>query len=167
MLLFKDKINYKLPGANGFAAHLDAPAYTHIGEVEHTNIMMAVNAQTSENGCVELVPGSHKIKVPLANGGRIDSAWESSHEFIPIPLNAGMLRLVFDLPFHVRVAKGCVIPGDFLIFGTVLAHRSGPNPTNKQRAAVFATYHFKSDGTDLREKYYAHRRLFFPPDHGE
>ncbi len=99
MLLFKDKINYKLSGANGFAAHLDAPAYTHIGEIEHTNIMMAVDAQDTENGCVELVPGSHKIDVPLVNGGCIDPAWESGHEFIQIPLNAGMSCFLLFLDF--------------------------------------------------------------------
>ena len=34
MLLFKDKINYKQAGGNGFQAHLDAPAYDHIGQIE-------------------------------------------------------------------------------------------------------------------------------------
>ncbi|KAK3100824.1 hypothetical protein LTR53_018960, partial [Teratosphaeriaceae sp. CCFEE 6253] len=34
MLLFKDKINYKQAGGNGFNAHLDAPAYDHIGQIE-------------------------------------------------------------------------------------------------------------------------------------
>ena len=31
---------------------------------------------------------------------------------------------------------------------------------------VYATYACEADGTDLREKYYAHRRKAFPPDHG-
>lgn len=57
--------------------------------------------------------------------------------------------------------------GDLLIFGSLLAHRSGPNPTSSKRAACFATYNFKEDGEDLRQKYYAHRREHFPPDHGQ
>ena len=88
--LFKDKINYKLPGANGFLAHLDAPAYSHMGDIAHTTIMIAIDAQNASNGCVELVPSSHKMKVLLSNGGRIDQAWEANHEFIQVPLNAGM-----------------------------------------------------------------------------
>ena len=44
MLLFKDKINYKLPGGNGFGAHLDAPAYNHVGQIEHTTANLAVDA---------------------------------------------------------------------------------------------------------------------------
>jgi hypothetical protein len=33
MFLFKEKINYKEPNGNGFQAHLDAPAYDHIGKI--------------------------------------------------------------------------------------------------------------------------------------
>lgn len=73
MLLFKDKINYKLPGGSGFVAHLDAPAYNHIGEIEHTTANIAVDPATVENGCIEIVPGSHQMNVKLAEGGRIDT----------------------------------------------------------------------------------------------
>ncbi|KAK6538331.1 hypothetical protein TWF694_011209 [Orbilia ellipsospora] len=143
VVLFKDKINYKLPGAGGFQAHLDAPAYNHIGDIVHTNVMIAMDAQNSENGCVEIVPGSHTMDIPLVGGGSIDPEWESKQNFIKLPLE----------------------PGDILIFGSSLAHRSGPNKTASQRAAFFATYNYKEDGTALREKYYAHRRKYFPPDH--
>jgi ectoine hydroxylase-related dioxygenase (phytanoyl-CoA dioxygenase family) len=60
-----------------------------------------------------------------------------------------------------------LFPGDILFFGSHLEHRSGPNNTSKPRAMVYATYHGATDGSDLREKYYAHRRATFPPDHGE
>lgn len=36
MLLFKDKINYKLAGGNGFGAHLDAPAYVKLKARSHS-----------------------------------------------------------------------------------------------------------------------------------
>jgi hypothetical protein len=143
MLLFKDKINYKLPGGNGFGAHLDAPAYDHIGEIEHTTANLAVDPATIANGCVEVVPGSHRMNVELAEGGRIAPAWEESHDWIPVELDA------------------C----DLLIFGSHLAHRSAPNKTSKARSSVYATYHCASDGPDLRERYYVDRRENFPPDH--
>ncbi|KAI5777425.1 hypothetical protein EDC01DRAFT_404937 [Geopyxis carbonaria] len=141
--LFKDKINYKFPGANGFVAHVDAPSYSHMGKMDHIELMCAVDPQTPENGPLEVVPGSHKTKIALANGGRIDADWESGNKFIEVPLS----------------------PGDILIFGSLLAHRSGPNPTSKRRAAMFATYHFEAGKPNMREEYYAHRRLHFPPDH--
>jgi len=143
MLLFKDKINYKLAGGNGFGAHLDAPAYDHIGQIEHTTANLAVDAATIANGCVEVVPGSHKIDVELAHGGAISKTWEASHDWVPVELAAG----------------------DLLMFGSHLAHRSAPNKTAEPRASVYATYHKRSDGDDLRARYYAGRRENFPPDH--
>jgi 2-aminoethylphosphonate dioxygenase len=145
MLLFKDKINYKLPGGNGFQAHLDAPAYDHIGKIEHTTANLAVDAATIENGCVEVVPGSHRMNVELVEGGRISDKWVAEHDWTPVELG----------------------PGDLLMFGSHLAHRSAPNKTSRSRSSVYATYHNVSDGTDLRARYYVDRRENFPPDHGE
>lgn len=145
MLLFKDKINYKLPGGNGFQAHLDAPAYDHIGVIEHTTANLAVDAATRANGCVEVVAGSHRMDVELAEGGRISRSWEDAQEWTPVELKEG----------------------DLLVFGSHLAHRSASNQTSRSRASVYATYHRVSDGRDLREKYYVDRREIFPPDHGE
>ncbi|OQV03417.1 hypothetical protein CLAIMM_08465 [Cladophialophora immunda] len=143
MLLFKDKINYKLRSGNGFAAHLDAPAYDHIGKIEHLTANFAVDEASPENGCIEVVPGSHKMEVELSHGGAISQAWEDSHEWTKVPLR----------------------PGDVLLFGSHLAHRSAPNRTNSNRSSIYATYHGKSDGLDLRQRYYKHRRDNFPPDH--
>lgn len=145
MLLFKDKINYKLPSGNGFAPHLDAPAYDHIGRIEHLTANLAVDPATKENGYLEVVPGSHKMDVELAEAGRISDAWVAVHDWVEVPLE----------------------PGDMLLFGSHLAHRSGPNTTNKSRSAIYATYYGKADGDDLRTKYYIDRRANFPPDHGK
>lgn len=145
MLLFKDKINYKLPFGNGFGAHLDAPAYDHIGKIEHLTANLAVDKATTENGCLEVVPGSHKMDVSFVQGGHITPEWENSHDWLQVPLD----------------------PGDILLFGSHLAHRSGPNKSPRSRSMVYATYYGKSDGTDLRQRYYADRRANFPPEHGE
>lgn len=144
MLLFKDKINYKLPGGNGFGAHLDAPAYDHVGQIEHTTANLAIDAATIANGCVEVVAGSHLMDVKLSHGGAIDKGWEQSHEWTPVEL----------------------APGDLLIFGSHLAHRSASNKTDASRRSLYATYACTKDGKDLRDKYYADRRENFPPDHG-
>jgi hypothetical protein len=143
--LFKDKINYKLAGGSGFGAHLDAPAYDHIGEIEHTTANLAVDAANIANGCIEVVPGSHKTDVELVGGtGQISPSWEAQATWIPVELEEG----------------------DLLIFGSHLAHRSKMNTTSTPRASVYATYYNISDGQDLRKRYYEDRRLNFPPDHG-
>lgn len=48
-------------GAGGFDAHTDAPAYQHSGALKHLTINVAVDAATTENGCLEVVDGSHKM----------------------------------------------------------------------------------------------------------
>ncbi|KAJ5487398.1 Phytanoyl-CoA dioxygenase [Penicillium desertorum] len=143
MLLFKEKINYKQPQGNGFEAHLDAPAYDHIGRIEHVTANIAIDAATPENGCLEVVRGSHKMEVEFAEGGRITSGWELAHEWTTVPLEMG----------------------DMLIFGSHLAHRSAENKTDKSRSSLYATFHSRSDGEDLRERYYKHRMEMFPPEH--
>lgn len=147
MLLFKDKINYKSPGGNGFQAHLDAPAYDHIGKIEHVTANFAIDAATKENGYLQVVPGSHLMKDIdlMEGGGRISDSWVESHTWVPVPLDAG----------------------DVLFFGSHLAHMSGANVSQLRRASLYATFYGKSDGDKLREKYYEHRRIAFPPDHGK
>ncbi|KAK5127772.1 hypothetical protein LTR85_004888 [Meristemomyces frigidus] len=143
MLLLKDKINCKLAGGNGFGAHLDAPAYDHIGQIEHTSANIAVDAAALANGCVELVPGSHRMDVKLAAGGAISKRWETEHNWLPVELESG------DLP----------------IFGSHLAHRLASNRTSKARASLYATYHRVADGHDFRSRYFVDARENFPPEH--
>jgi len=55
--LFKEKINFKLPGGAGFQPHQDAPAFTAFGQSYHVTVMIAVDPSTRENGCLEV--GTH------------------------------------------------------------------------------------------------------------
>ncbi|WFD00954.1 2-aminoethylphosphonate dioxygenase [Malassezia yamatoensis] len=141
MVLFKEKINYKHPGAGGFDAHTDAPAYQHAGVLKHLTINMAVDEATPENGCLEVVPGSHKMQVPIGDDNCIKSDWEKEQTWVPVALQ----------------------PGDTLIFGSFLAHRSGSNNSSKRRAAIYATFNALSDGGDQRAAYYVKRRKEWPP----
>ncbi|KAI1827388.1 PhyH-domain-containing protein [Xylaria intraflava] len=143
MLLFKDKINYKSSNGNGFQAHLDAPAYDHIGKIEHITANICVNEATRENGFLEVVAGSHRMQVQLIDGGRIHPDWQDAQTWTELPMQSG----------------------DILFFGSHLAHRSGPNTSPTPRSMIYATYHSTADGLDLRSRYYADRRVHFPPDH--
>ena len=69
MLHFKDKIKYKLPPCNGIAAHLDGPAYAHMGQIEHLTANLAV--------------------VALAEGRRISDDWERRAERVAMLLAVG------------------------------------------------------------------------------
>lgn len=50
------------------------------------------------------------------------------------------------------------------MFGSYLAHRSGPNNSDADRKAIYATYNCKREG-DLHDDYYTDREKLWPPTH--
>ncbi|OAP61447.1 hypothetical protein AYL99_03650 [Fonsecaea erecta] len=140
MLLFKEKINYKLAGSGGFAAHVDSTAYTHIKNIKHLAILLAVDPSDMSNGGLEVVDGSHEMHVPIGEDNCIEPGWVKEQTWTPVELKAGQV----------------------LVFGSYLAHRSGANHSNQDRKALYATYNCAREG-DLHDEYYAHRKMVWPP----
>jgi hypothetical protein len=54
-------------------------------------------------------------------------------------------------------------PGDVLFFDSYVPQASKPNLSGTQRRVLYLTYNRASDG-DHRKRYYADKRLRFPPD---
>jgi len=142
-VLFKEKINYKLPHGGGFPPHQDAPAYNQFGQDVHITVMIAVQDATLENGCLEVVRGGHKLGLLPQNqsDGTLLESYVQSSIWEPLLVKAG----------------------DVLIFGSFLPHRSGVNKTDSPRTAFYLTYNRLSQG-DLRERYYQDKREKFPPE---
>jgi ectoine hydroxylase-related dioxygenase (phytanoyl-CoA dioxygenase family) len=128
--LYKEKINYKAPGGAGFAPHQDAPAYPFVQQT--VACMVAVDEATLENGCLEIVRGSHQKQLTTDENGCIATVVAEKLKWEPLPVRAGSL-----LFFH------CYVP-----------HRSGSNTSEHKRRAIYLTYNGASDG-DLRADYYA------------
>jgi len=141
-LLFKEKINYKLPGGSGFGAHQDAPAFTTFGQTYHITMLVAVDHSTVANGCLEV---SAPVPAPglLAQeaDGTIDRTLESQLAWEPLPTRAG----------------------DVVFFDSYLPHRSQANRSERPRRALYVTYNRASE-QDVRAQYYAHKRSVFPPE---
>jgi len=140
MLLFKEKINYKLAGSGGFAAHIDSTAYTHIKNIKHLSILLAADPSNPDNGGLDVVEGSHLMNIPISSDNCIDKEWVAKQTWTPVDLK----------------------PGELLIFGSYLAHRSSANRSTQDRKAIYATYNCASEG-DLHDDYYEHRRRVWPP----
>ncbi|KAF8530462.1 hypothetical protein BU17DRAFT_79242 [Hysterangium stoloniferum] len=142
--LFKEKINYKGSGGGGYAPHYDAVSYAHIDPNARTfaSILVAAEEATPLNGCLEIVPGSHKREnlPPLRSDKTIRDEWSMRQMWKSIPLQ----------------------PGDALLFDSYLAHRSGDNNSPNDRATIYATYNPKGQGGDLHDAYYAHRIKYYP-----
>ncbi|KAH7327484.1 hypothetical protein BKA65DRAFT_555038 [Rhexocercosporidium sp. MPI-PUGE-AT-0058] len=142
MLLFKEKINFKFAGSGGFQPHVDRTGYGDFKKLQHLAILIAADDATSLNGCLELVEGSHKMAVPIGNDNCITPEWVAAQKWLPVEMSAG----------------------ETMIFGSSLAHRSGPNASSKDRRAVYATYNSKIEG-DLHDAYYEKRAKLYPATH--
>ncbi len=128
-VLYKEKINYKLPGGAGYAAHQDAPAYRFVED--HVSAMVAVDDATVDNGCLEVASGAHAELLPTDSVGCIRSDVVASLSWAPVEVRAGQ-----TLWFHSRTP-----------------HRSGPNRSGVARRALYPTYNVAAEG-DLRADYY-------------
>jgi len=142
MILFKEKINYKLAGSGGFSPHIDSTAYTHVKNIKHLTILMAVDDTNKRNGGLEVVDGSQKMEIPIGSDNCITQDWVAKQKWIPVELKAG----------------------EMLVFGSYLAHRSGPNRSKSDRKAIYATYNCASEG-DLHDSYYKDRAQLWPATH--
>lgn len=140
-VLFKEKINFKLPGGAGFEPHQDAQADWGKYSNFHLTAMVSIDPCTEENGCLEMVAGHH-------DRGLIGDLWK--------PLTPEQMR---GMDFMAVPTA----PGDAIFFDSFAPHRSAPNNTTMPRRVLYITYNRASDG-DWREPYYADKRKSFPPD---
>jgi hypothetical protein len=140
-VLFKDKINFKLPGGDGFKEHQDVQAGWDDYADLHITAMIAIDETNQDNGSVEMIPGMHKK-------GLLGEMWS--------PLTDADTAGASYQPVHCQ-------PGDAVFFDSYAPHRSMPNKTDKARRVLYITFNGASGG-DHRAQYYADKRKNYPPD---
>jgi hypothetical protein len=140
-VLFKEKINFKMPGGGGFDAHQDAQAGWETYAPIYITATVIVDPATVDNGCLELAHWDHHAAL-------VGDLWE--------PLAGDQLAGVEFVAYPGE-------PGDVLFFDSYLPHRSAPNLTADPRRVLYVTYNRASDGNH-RERYYADKRRSYPPD---
>jgi hypothetical protein len=140
-VLFKDKINFKMPGGGGFTPHQDIQPGWDTYASYFISVLIAIDANTLENGCLELAAGQH-------GRGLIGRKWE--------PLEGAELDGVVFKPYPME-------PGDAAFFDCFTPHQSQPNLTDRQRRNIYLTFNRQSEG-DFREQYFADKRKSYPPD---
>jgi len=141
-VLFKEKINYKLPGGGSFKPHQDAQAGWGVyGHTFHISVLVTIDEADAENGCLEIVRGAHK-------NGLLGPEWK---------------ELDADVTSKLKWELAPTKPGDVIVFDSFVPHRSGPNLSSRQRRVLYATYNKVSEG-DYRAQYYIDKRKGFPPD---
>ena len=132
-VLFKEKINFKMPGGAGFKPHQDIqPAGWDAYAEYFISVLIAVDPSTLENGCMELVARRHK------------EGWLGKRgQFLTPEEIAGM-----------KFEKYPMAPGDALFFDCFVPHQSGPNFTDRPRRNLYLTFNRRSEG-DQRKRYFS------------
>jgi ectoine hydroxylase len=127
--LFTEKLNVKRGQVGGpIVLHQDHPYWVGVAENadEVGTALLFLDDATVENGCLEVVPGSHRAgEQPRRQVGETDFA-----KFEMDPERYDTAQLV-----AVEVPAGSV-----LYFGPFLVHRSLPNRTGTDRRALLYSY---------------------------
>ncbi len=139
--LFKEKINFKLPGGSGFTPHQDVQAGWNNYASLYVTALVSIDETTLANGCLEVAAGWH-------DKGMLGEEWK--------PLAGPQLEAMEFVPYPSR-------PGDAMFFDSFAPHRSAPNMTEASRRVLYVTYNRASEG-DQRAQYFADKRKSYPPD---
>ena len=139
-VLFKDKINFKLPGGDGFKPHQDQQAGWWSYANFFISTLVCVDEATEDNGCLEMAAGHHKRGMFREWEPLTEEDMEGM-EFVPCPTQ----------------------PGDVVFFDSYAPHRSGPNLSDQRRRLLYVTYNRLSEG-DHRARYYEDKRKSYPQD---
>lgn len=139
--LFKEKINFKMPGGAGFEPHQDQQAGWSRYAGMFVTALVTIDRATIENGCLEMGDGERLT-------GLIGEEWR--------PLTAAEMNGFNLVPVPTE-------PGDVLFFDSYAAHASKANMTDRPRRILYLTYNAASEG-DHRARYFAEKRENFPPD---
>ena len=142
MVLFKDKVNFKFPGAKGFKAHQDATIWRGMyGIGSFISLIISIDHSNKKNGRLEVARNDTKK-------GLIGKSWKEMPK-----KQENKLKWK---PINTK-------PGDLIIFHDYTPHRSANNMSKLKRRMLFLTYNKKSEG-DHRKKHFKDKRKNFPPN---
>ena len=127
VILFTEKLNLKRAHRGGsIILHQDFPYWRDLTEAARrvATAMLFLDEATLDNGCLEVVPGSHREglqarrAVDGLGGLEIDPATYDESRLVPLPVEAGAV----------------------VFFGPLLVHRSMPNRSGADRRALLYSY---------------------------
>ena len=139
--LFKDKMNWKLPGGGAFKAHQDHMAWSDFPPKYYITLALFMDSCSTANGCLEMVRGKHKNGIYDGEHGTIDKKYEDE----------------FNWEAQYANVK------DVVLFDSFVPHRSGKNISNGSRRVICLTFNLADEG-DYYESYFVKKRSKFPPD---
>jgi hypothetical protein len=138
---FLSQFIFKSPGAWGQPWHQDSLYFPFEPARPVIGVWLAVTRATLKNGCLHVLPGSHR---------------EPVHAHVP-DSRPGANFGYFEIVDHDMACATPVLmePGDLLVFDSHLMHRSTDNESDGRRAAM--VYHFaQADTIDRSEQLFGY-----------
>tara|TARA_B110000027_G_scaffold134231_1_gene165760 strand:+ start:173 stop:916 length:744 start_codon:yes stop_codon:yes gene_type:complete len=142
VVIFKDKLNTKPSGGEGFSAHYDGVfrfkdansklqnGWYYYGDF-FVNILLALDECTEQNGTIE-----------IANSHDGDF-----NQLLKNTTNDGTPNLLSEVERKTSFEKIILQPGDIVIFKSTCPHRSKKNTSSTDRKVLYYTYSDISNGS--------------------
>ena len=144
-VIFKDKLNLKPPGGEGFSAHYDGIFYFKI-------------KNNKFKGWYEYASEFYNVLIPFDNcnklNGTIQIANEDKKKFADLYKNTkkdGTPNLLKSYEKKIRFQNINLNKGDICLFSNRCAHRSNKNKSNSSRRILYYTYNKKKDGNNYKK----------------
>jgi phytanoyl-CoA hydroxylase len=130
-------VYFKPPGARGQALHQDN-YYLRARPGTCVAAWMALDRCDAENGCLQIVPGSHTWP-DLCVTSEADTQRSYTADVVTVPSGAEVVDVLME-------------PGDVLFFNGQVVHGSGPNRSSRFRRALIGHY-IESTSTQVGSDY--------------
>lgn len=136
-------IYFKPPGGRGQALHQDQ-YYLRVQPGTCLAAWMALDRCDEENGCLQVVPGSHTW--PLLCTVKADLRQSFTDVTVPIPPGTEVRQMVMD-------------PGDVLFFNGQIVHGSGPNHSRERFRRSLIGHYIEGDAAEVAKWYHPVLRM--------
>lgn len=148
-IIFKDKVNFKPAGGEGFYAHLDgvfqyacADGNVRNGWYEYTdlfvNVLIALDQFSEQNGPLEIAP--------MVSG--------DFNSLLKLTKSDGTPNLRDEVVKNLNFEPILCPLGSVVVFKNTCPHRSASNRSNDGRSGLYLTYNSSNDG-DFYDLYFA------------
>ncbi len=144
-VLFKDKINYKLPGCRPDKLHQDQAAGWNAYGDFYITMGIVVDENRKENAALSFMKSGNYEKRLMSEEWRplseADPPYQPEDEYVLLEAD----------------------PGDVIFFDSYVPHGSPANTSDRSRRNIFLTFNRQSDG-DMRAKYYEDKWASYAPN---
>lgn len=144
-LLFKEKVNFKLPGCRADKLHQDQAAGWNAYADFFVTMAIVVDANRRDNAALSFLATGNYERALM--GPEWQPLTEADPPYEPLE------------DYQLLEAD----PGDVVFFDCYVPHGSPPNSSDRQRRNIYLTFNRESAG-DLRQRYYQDKWASYPPN---